>query len=166
MTFDTNGSTMMGVSPQQLVDLYRELVPGLVAVGANCGSGAADLVGALMAMRQQATHGEILVAKGNCGIPQFVDGEIHYSGTPQLMSEYARLSRDIGVRIIGGCCGTTPEHLAAMNEALVDHVPRTFPEIDDVIERLGPVTLGTRAYCEGTAPIAVSRPRRRRRKAD
>jgi hypothetical protein len=54
--------------------------------------------------------------------------------------------------------------LAAMNEALIDHVPRTSPEIDDVIERLGPVTLGTRAYCEGVAPVAVSRPRRRRRK--
>ena len=164
MTFDTNGSTMMGVSPQQLVEFYRELVPGLVAFGANCGIGAADLVGALMAMRDQVTQSEILVAKGNCGIPQFVDGEIHYSGTPQLMSEYARLSRDIGVRIIGGCCGTTPEHLAAMNEALVDHVPRTPPEIDDVIKRLGPVTRGTRAYCEGVAPVAVSRPRRRRRK--
>jgi hypothetical protein len=135
-----------------------------VAFGANCGIGAADLVGALMAMRDQVTQSEILVAKGNCGIPQFVDGEIHYSGTPQLMSEYARLSRDIGVRIIGGCCGTTPEHLAAMNEALIDHVPRTPPEIDDVIERLGPVTLGTRAYCEGVAPVAVSRFRRRRRK--
>ena len=80
------------------------------------------------------------------------------------MPEDARLSRDIGVRIIGGCCGTTPEHLAAMNEALIDHVPRTPPEIDDVIKRLGPVTLGTRAYCEGVVPVAVSRSRRRRRK--
>ena len=90
-----------------------------------------------------------------------------YDESPEYMSSIIREIAEEGlVNLVGGCCGTTPEHLAAMNEALVDHVPRTFPEIDDVIARLGPVTLGTRAYCEGTAPIAVSRARRRRRKAD
>ena len=78
MTFDTNGSTMMGVPPPQLVDIYRETVPRLAAFGANCGVGAADLVGTLLSMRSHAQDQDLLVAKANCGIPQFVDGEIQY----------------------------------------------------------------------------------------
>lgn len=148
MTFDTKGRTMMGVPPQQLVDLYQATVPRLTAYGANCGIGAADLIGALIAMRNRANEQDVLIAKGNCGIPELIDGEIRYSGTPQLMAEYARLARDIGVRIIGGCCGTTPEHLAVMRQALETHSPRPSPNIERVVELLGPVTPGTRMCCE------------------
>ncbi|HJP06102.1 MAG: methionine synthase I [Acidiferrobacteraceae bacterium] len=147
MTFDTNGSTMMGVPPAQLVDIYRETVPRLAAFGANCGVGAADLVGAVLAMRRRISDADVLVAKANCGIPQFVDGEIRYSGTPELMAEYARLALDTGARIIGGCCGTTPTHLAAMHQALVSHKARSIPELDAVVASLGPVAAGTAAAC-------------------
>lgn len=164
MTFDTNGSTMMGVPPAQLVDIYHQTVPRLAAYGANCGVGAADLVGTIAAMRRHASADDILVAKGNCGIPQFVDGEIKYSGTPELMAEYACLARDIGARIIGGCCGTTPTHLAAMRDALVAHQVRTPPEIDTIVDILGPVTAGTRAVCTstGSLPETDANPRRSR----
>ena len=154
MTFDTNGSTMMGVPPGQLVEIYRETVPPLAAYGANCGVGAADLVGTLLSMRSQSNNEDILVAKANCGIPQFVDGEIQYTGTPELMAEYARLARDCGVRIIGGCCGTTPVHLAAMNRALLNHHPRPMPDIETVVSALGPVTAGTRhVRSHSTSPV-------------
>ena len=116
MTFDTNGSTMMGFSPQELVELYRETVPRLAAYGANCGVGAADLIGAMIAMHNTAAPEDILVAKSNCGIPEFKDGKIQYSGTPDLMADYARFARDVGVRIIGGCCGTSPNHIKALSE--------------------------------------------------
>src|SRR5215470_8430396 len=97
LTFDTNGRTMMGVTPAEVAILCREqLQPRPVAYGANCGTGPND----------------VIVAKGNCGVPYYVDGKIKYDGTPELMSEYARLARDTGARIIGGCCGTSPEHLA------------------------------------------------------
>ena len=166
MTFDSNGSTMMGFSPQELVELYRETVPRLAAYGANCGVGAADLIGAMIAMRNSAAPEDILVAKSNCGIPEFTDGKIQYSGTPDLMADYARLARDVGARIIGGCCGTTSEHLAAMRKALDDHRPRSIPELDDVVDRLGPVTAGTRACCAGH-PLGsgqLDRPKRSRRR--
>jgi 5-methyltetrahydrofolate--homocysteine methyltransferase len=156
MTFDSNGSTMMGFSPQQLVELYRETVPRLAAYGANCGVGAADLIGAMIAIRNSSDPKDILVAKSNCGIPEFTDGKIQYSGTPDLMADYARLARDVGARIIGGCCGTTPEHLAAMRHALDNHRLRSTPDLDDVIDRLGPVTAGTRACCAGH-PLGLGR---------
>ena len=164
MTFDTNGSTMMGVPPAQLVDIYYQTVPRLAAYGANCGVGAADLVGTIAAMRRHSSPQDILVAKGNCGIPQFVDGEIKYTGTPELMAEYACLARDIGARIIGGCCGTTPTHLAAMRDALVAHQVRTPPEIDTIVDILGPVTAGTRAVCTSTGSLSETdaNPRRSR----
>lgn len=168
MTFDTNGSTMMGVPPPQLVDIYRETVPRLAAFGANCGVGAADLVGTLLSMRSHAEDQDLLVAKANCGIPQFVDGEIQYSGTPELMAEYARVARDCGARIIGGCCGTTPLHLAAMNRALLNHDPRPIPDIEAVVSALGPVTPGTHRVCShSTAPTEEKRRSRqgRRRRA-
>jgi len=162
MTFDTNGSTMMGVPPAQLVDIYLETVPRLSGYGANCGVGASDLVGTILAMRERAGADDVLVAKGNCGIPQFIDGEIQYSGTPELMAEYARLARDTGARIIGGCCGTTPAHLSAMRDALVTHVPRSRPDIDRIVEILGPVTAGTRSACSHDHPHAADEPRRSR----
>ena len=168
MTFDTNGSTMMGVPPAQLVDIYQETVPPLVAYGANCGVGAADLVGTLLSMRSQSDDEDVLVAKANCGIPQFVDGEIQYTGTPELMAEYARLARDCGARIIGGCCGTTPLHLAAMSRALLNHHPRPMPDIEAVVLALGPVTAGIRHVCShSTAPVGAKRRGRkgRRRRA-
>jgi 5-methyltetrahydrofolate--homocysteine methyltransferase len=166
MTFDTNGSTMMGFSPQELVELYRETVPQLAAYGANCGVGASDLIGAMIAMRNRADSGDILIAKSNCGIPEFTDGKIQYSGTPELMADYARLARDVGARIIGGCCGTTPDHLLAMRNALDVYQPQSTPELDDVVNRLGSVTAGTRAFCVGQ-PLGSNqsnRPKRGRRR--
>jgi methionine synthase I (cobalamin-dependent) len=65
-----------------------------------------------------------VIVKGNCGIPEFRGSEIHYSGTPPLMAEYARLAIDAGARIIGGCCGTACDHLKAMRQAIDSHEKR------------------------------------------
>ena len=148
MTFDTKGRTMMGVAPQELVFLYRDLVPKLAAYGSNCGIGASDLIGGIMAMRTVADESDVLIAKSNCGIPEFVDGKIRYSGTPELMAEYACLARDLNVQIIGGCCGTTPEHLRSMCEALETRDRRPPPSLDDVVSMLGPITDGTKMCFE------------------
>jgi 5-methyltetrahydrofolate--homocysteine methyltransferase len=81
-----------------------------------------------------------LVTKGNCGVPHFVGTEAVYSGTPELMANYARLAIDAGARIIGGCCGTTPEHLAAMRGSIDTHVRGKQPTIDTIVEQIGPLT--------------------------
>src|SRR3546814_16480872 len=100
---------MMGVTPAQLAELAHALEPRPLAFGGNCGTGASELMAAILNLESAKAEGDVLVAKSNCGIPQFVGGEIEYSGTPELMADYARLALDAGVRIIGGCCGTTPE---------------------------------------------------------
>ena len=69
-----------------------------------------------------------VVAKGNCGIPAYVEGAIHYHGTPELMADYALFARDMGAKIIGGCCGTSPAHVAAMTAALAATPKRLFDE--------------------------------------
>jgi 5-methyltetrahydrofolate--homocysteine methyltransferase len=121
MTFDTAGKSMMGVAPAVYAKHVAE--KGAVALGANCGVGPAELMHSMMGMRN-ALNGDSpsLVAKGNCGIPEYLDDKIHYHGTPELMASYAILARDAGMKVIGGCCGTTPAHVAAMRKAL-DETP-------------------------------------------
>jgi 5-methyltetrahydrofolate--homocysteine methyltransferase len=88
----------------------------------------------------EARPDAIVVAKANCGIPEFHDGHIHYSGTPALMADYARLAADAGARIVGGCCGTSAEHLAAMRKALDEHTAAPRPALADIVARVGPLT--------------------------
>ncbi|MBO67303.1 MAG: methionine synthase I [Acidiferrobacteraceae bacterium] len=169
MTFDTKGRTMMGLSPEQLIDIYRANMSDTIAYGANCGVGASDLVGTMLAMRAYSTDDEILVAKSNCGIPQFVDGEIIYDGTPELMAEYACLVRDIGVRIIGGCCGTTPEHIRAMRSTLESRPAEPPPDVEKLVRLLGPLSEGAEKFYNANNQISdgngkrVNESRRRRR---
>ncbi len=139
MSFDTNGRTMMGTTPEGAIDLFRGLPARPSAYGANCGIGPAQLLMTLLAMAGRGDGDEIIVAKGNCGVPVFRDGQIHYSGTPEIMAAYARLARDAGARIIGGCCGTGPEHLAAMRHELDRTSPGQRPDLAIIEAALGPV---------------------------
>lgn len=117
LTFDTNGRTMMGVGPVQGFEAMRELK--VAALGGNCGNGPAEIEETIRVMH--ATDPNVpLVAKANAGIPEYVDGELCYSGTPDVMARYALRVRDLGAKIIGGCCGTTPTHVRAMARALAN----------------------------------------------
>lgn len=115
MSFDTHGHTMMGVSPARAVEELGKL--DLALIGANCGTGSDELIEAVAAM-QEADPDLPLVAKANAGIPQVVDGQVVYNGTPALMADYAREVRRQGAALIGACCGSTPEHIQAMADAL------------------------------------------------
>ena len=77
-----------------------------------------------------------VVARGNCGIPAYVEGSIHYDGTPELMAEYALFASDTGAKFIGGCCGISPAHMAAMVAALDTNPPCDF-EGGAIVSALG-----------------------------
>jgi methionine synthase I (cobalamin-dependent) len=165
LSFDTNGRTMMGVLPTDWAKLCHEFSPRPVGYGANCGVGAAETIAAIVNMRDVSTPETVVIAKGNCGIPYFVDGAIKYDGTPELMAEYARLARDAGARIVGGCCGTTPMHLRAIRAALEAHEPGPAPTLEEVVARLGQISNGAREQGGILQPPVDNRRRNRRRGA-
>ncbi len=159
MSFDTNGRTMMGITPTAFGALAASLSTQPVAIGANCGVGASELIATVMGIT--AARPDIaVVAKGNCGVPKYHDGHIHYTGTPELMADYARIALDSGAKIIGGCCGTSPEHLASMRRALEGHTKGARPTIELVEEKLGPVS----ELAKGIDTAAVGAARRERRR--
>jgi methionine synthase I (cobalamin-dependent) len=159
MSFDTNGRTMMGITPKAFGALTATLATQPVAIGANCGVGASELVATVLGITE-ARPDAAVVAKGNCGIPQYMDGHIHYTGTPELMADYARIALDAGARIIGGCCGTSPEHLAAMRKSLETYHKGARPSVELIEQRLGPVSV----LAKGIDTAAEGAARRERRR--
>ena len=147
LSFDTNGRTMMGITPSELAGLHRK--HNLAACGSNCGTGPSELVACIVNLATASDPSAVLVAKANCGIPQFIDGEIRFNGTPELMAQYACLSLDAGARIIGGCCGTTPEHVRIMRRALESHVRGQKPDLATIESRLGAISSGATAQLRG-----------------
>ncbi|MGR3483742.1 MAG: betaine--homocysteine S-methyltransferase [Paracoccaceae bacterium] len=158
MSFDTAGRTMMGITAPALAKLAAKTATPPVAFGANCGVGASDLLRTVLTMAPAADRP--VIAKGNAGIPKYVDGHIHYDGTPELMADYAALARDCGARIIGGCCGTTPEHLRLMRRALEERAPAPAPDLSAIEAALG----GFSSPSDGTDGAGPA-PRRTRRRA-
>jgi methionine synthase I (cobalamin-dependent) len=158
-SFDTAGCTMMGNAPAPLASFLTALSPAPLAIGSNCGVGAADLIVSILSIT--AEHpGVVVVAKANCGIPKVCGDKVEYTGTPELMAEYARMALDGGARIVGGCCGTSPKHLAAMRRALDDHTRRSRPSLADIVARIGPLVSPPKP--EGVAPARRGRGRRAR----
>lgn len=97
-------------------------------IGANCFIGPAEFLHSLNGILAQSEDVPV-VAKSNCDIPDYVEGAMHYYGTPELMADYALFARDLGAEIIGGCCGTTPAHVAAITPALEATPQRPFDEV-------------------------------------
>ncbi len=111
MTFDEGMKTIYGVTPEQAVEeLFEEEADG---VGANCGSGPELLYKILTRMRI-ITDSPLLV-EPNAGIPYLKNNKVIYPTTPKEMAEYAEKFLQLKVNIIGGCCGTTPEHIKAIS---------------------------------------------------
>lgn len=135
-SFDTAGRTMMGITPAALIGFATALLPPPLAVGSNCGVGASDLVVSILGLTE-AMPATTVIAKANAGIPYFIGDTVHYSGTPELMGNYARLAMDAGARIVGGCCGTAPAHLVSMRRAIDSHNRHERPDMAKVVTILG-----------------------------
>ncbi len=163
LSFDTAGRTMMGVTSTQFAGIAQNVRTPPIGFGANCGTGASDLVRTVLGLTEAAPDA-LVIAKANAGIPKYVDGKIEYDGTPDLMARYACLVRDSGARLIGGCCGTKPEHLVAMRAALENTQKGNRPSLEKIEADLGAFTSASDGTGENAAPAGRTRGRRARRR--
>ena len=114
-SFDRGVRTMMGVKPAQVAATFKSL--GVVAIGANCGTTLENMQ-KIIEEYAAAKSGLIIWAKPNAGLPVTKDGTTVYEVTPEQMGEGARRNVQAGARIVGGCCGSTPAHVAAIARAV------------------------------------------------
>src|SRR5882672_10954269 len=114
-SFDQGTRTMMGLTPTQVVEAFAPL--GIAAIGANCGKSLAD-TDAIVDELVAAADGLPLWVKPNAGVPRMVGDSVIYDAGPDDLAEHVRRYVDRGARIVGGCCGSTPEHIAAIAGAL------------------------------------------------
>ncbi|RME88215.1 MAG: bifunctional homocysteine S-methyltransferase/methylenetetrahydrofolate reductase [Anaerolineae bacterium] len=119
VTFTRDDRTLLGDSPVRVARVLRE--SGADVIGVNCSGGPAQLLRILKQMRQAAPEA-IFWVKPNAGWPEQVGGRIMYPADPDYFGEYALSFRRAGASVVGGCCGTTPRHIAAMRRAL-DQAP-------------------------------------------
>jgi 5-methyltetrahydrofolate--homocysteine methyltransferase len=136
-SFDTVGRTLAGLTPAAFAEAMRRLRPAPLAIGANCGTGAPDLLLSIMAIGI-VDPAAAIIAKASVGLPERRGDRWHYSATSEQMADYARLAIDAGATIIGGCCGASPCHLAAMRQAIDTHVRVAPPSLEEVMRRLEP----------------------------
>jgi 5-methyltetrahydrofolate--homocysteine methyltransferase len=116
LSFDTNLHSMMGVSPGQAVRTLGAL--GVDAVGANCGRGPVEMEAIATELVAARPEGLLLIAQTNAGLPQLVGDHFEYDAPPRELAEHAIHLHDAGIDLIGACCGSTPDHVRAMHDAL------------------------------------------------
>ena len=114
VTVDDEGNCLDGASPQQAAALLTEWGAG--AIGVNCSTGPATVLTAIEAMRSATALP--LAAMPNAGLPRAVEGRNIYLCSPEYMASFARKAIAAGVQMVGGCCGTTPNHIRAMRAAM------------------------------------------------
>lgn len=116
LSFDTKGRTMFGVTPAAAVTMLAAL--GVAGVGGNCGRGPEEMEAVAEAMAAVRPEGLLLVAQSNAGLPVLVGDRFEYTAGPEVMADHALRLRALGIDLVGACCGSTPDHVRAMSEAL------------------------------------------------
>jgi methionine synthase I (cobalamin-dependent)/5,10-methylenetetrahydrofolate reductase len=157
LTFDESAETLAGVTAAEAASRLKEL--DVAAIGANHGAG---LLAALTALEQMGNDGTPLAALPNVGLASLTGGRVIYPhATPEYFGEFAAHARDLGAKVIGGCCGTTPAEIAAIRSAVeAERKPRA-PLVFDAPELV--VALGeeqrdtglSRAFAEGQWVVSV-----------
>jgi 5-methyltetrahydrofolate--homocysteine methyltransferase len=110
-SFDRGTRTMMGLSPAQVIEAIAPL--GMAAIGANCGRSLEDMMHVVQEFAA-LNAGIPLWVKPNAGLPSMVGDIARYDTSPAEMGAYARRFLDAGAQVVGGCCGSAPEHVAAI----------------------------------------------------
>ncbi len=123
VTFTRDDRTVLGDDPMKVARTLKKA--GADVIGVNCSGGPAQLLRLLKQMRLAVPDGKFWV-KPNAGWPEQVSGRIMYPADPEYFGDYALSFREAGACIVGGCCGTTPQHIAAMRKAL-DTSPAITP---------------------------------------
>ncbi len=126
VTFTRDDRTLLGDDPAKVAT--RISAAGADVIGVNCSGGPSQLLRILKQMRQAVPHGKFWV-KPNAGWPEQVSGRIMYPADAEYFGEYALLFRSAGANIVGGCCGTTPQHILMMKKAL-----ESAPQTSEVLE--------------------------------
>lgn len=114
-SFDSHGRTMLGVKPSQAGQEIWDM--DIAVIGANCGRTLTETMTAIQEMKQ-AVPDAVLMAKPNAGLPHTDGEDLVYDVSPDIMADYARRFVALGVKIFGGCCGSTPDHIRLVAEAL------------------------------------------------
>src|SRR6185436_5535492 len=120
MTFGEDGKTRYGHTPALVVRALKQA--GASVVGVNCGVGPQATL-ELLEQFVAAAEGTPVSAMPNAGLPQFVEGRYVYLSSPEYFADFAARAAGLGVKLLGGCCGTTPAHVRAMRERLASHLP-------------------------------------------
>jgi 5-methyltetrahydrofolate--homocysteine methyltransferase len=107
---------MMGVKPEMAVKQISAL--GVRLIGANCGRGTDEMKIIAQELASARQPGTYLITQSNAGLPKLVGDEFIYDGTPEEMAKYAKEMKEIGINVIGSCCGSTPKHTKAISEAV------------------------------------------------
>ena len=124
MTFDETMTTVFGTTPESFAVVAEGL--GVDCIGANCSLGIGGLLKAVSAMNSLVSVP--LIAQANAGLPELKDGVTVFPDTPEDMTAYVERLAEVGVRILGGCCGTTPEHLKMMGDTFRSLTPAAGKE--------------------------------------
>jgi methionine synthase / methylenetetrahydrofolate reductase (NADH) len=144
MTYGTDGKTLYGQTPTLAVTMLKQA--GAAVVGINCGVGPQPTLEVLEEIVGAAGDTPVS-AMPNAGLPQVVEGRYLYLSSPDYFADFAARAVDLGIRIVGGCCGTTPAHIQAMRDRLASHLPA---------EKLAP---GAEVRVLEHAPAPVAPPR-------
>jgi 5-methyltetrahydrofolate--homocysteine methyltransferase len=107
--------TMMGVSPEEMVVSMKEA--GAHIIGSNCGNGIEEMIGVVKAIRKADKNIPVMI-QANAGLPELIDGKTFYHETPEIMASFIPELLKAGASIVGGCCGTTPEHIKEIGKVL------------------------------------------------
>jgi homocysteine S-methyltransferase len=168
LTFARDGRTVAGNTPREAVEELVGLVPDVI--GANCSVGPRYTLDVLRAMRRVAGPNLPISGQPNAGWPMGVGDRVIYPSSPEYFADYAREAADVGLSIVGGCCGTTPAHIRAMRQALDSlRIIRPEPErerIDvgprrqrELLAPEGPTLLATKLGQEFVISVEIDPPK-------